>query len=68
MSEPQSGAKVQVQWGLDGYVEAEVVEVYGPPTRRHVLVCLTPELSGDIVDDRKTLSVPLAAVKQAEAA
>lgn len=68
MTEPQPDTRVLVEWGLEGQVAADVVEVYGPPARRHVLVRLTPEVSGDIVDEPVTLSVPLDAVRQAEAA
>lgn len=68
MTEPQPEAQVLVQWGLEGHVAAEVVEVYGPSARRHVLVRLTPEVSGDVVDESVTLSVPLDAVKEVEAA
>jgi hypothetical protein len=32
--------------------------------RRHVVVLLTPELSGDIVDEPSTVSMPLDAVKK----
>lgn len=66
--EPSEGDLVLVTWGLDGDVSAEVVQVYGPPARRHVLVRLTPDLSGDVVAEPTTLSVPLDAIKQPEAA
>lgn len=68
MTEPQPEARVLVEWGLEGHVAADVVEVYGPPARRHVLVRLTPDVSGDVVDEPVTLSVPLHAVKEVEAA
>lgn len=39
-------------------------EVYGPPTRRHVIVLLTPELSGEIVGEPTTVAMPIDAVKK----
>ena len=68
MYEPQPGERVLVEWGLDSQVGAEVIEVYGPEARRHVLVRLTPQLSSDVVDEPSTLSVPLSAVEQVETA
>lgn len=68
MSEPQLGERVLVKWGPDTQVLAEVMEVYGPDARRHVLVLLTPEISSDVVDQPTTLSVPLYAVEQVETA
>lgn len=68
MNEPQTGQRVLVEWGLDAQVGAEVIEVYGPPALRHVLVRLTPQLSSDVVDEPTMLSVPLSAVEQVETA
>lgn len=68
MSEPHPGERVLVEWGLGGQVGAEVIEVYGPPALRHVLVRLTPQISSDVVDEPTTLSVPLSAVEQVETA
>lgn len=68
MSEPHPGERVLVEWGLGNQVGAEVLEVYGPPARRHVLVRLTPQLSSDVVDEPTTLSVPLSEVEQVETA
>lgn len=55
------GDEVLVSWGFED-VRGRVQEVYGPPARRHVVVLLTPELSGDIVDEPSTVSLPLDAV------
>jgi len=55
------GDVVLVSWGFED-VRGTVREVYGPPARRHVVVLLTPELSGDIVDEPSTVSVPFDAV------
>lgn len=68
MTEPHPGERVLVEWGLDTQVGAEVLEVYGPPALRHVLVRLTPQISSEVVDEPTTLSVPLSAVEQVETA
>jgi hypothetical protein len=68
MSEPQIGERVLVKWGPDAQVMAEVMEVYGPDARRHVLVLLTPEVSDDVVDQPTTLALPMYAVEQVETA
>lgn len=62
------GTRVHVTFGLDGEVAAEVVETYGPPGRRHVLVRLSPELSGDVVAEPVLLSLPESAVREAQPA
>lgn len=59
------GAEVVIPWGFDAEVRGTVEEVYGPPARRHVVVRLTPELSGAIVDEPSTVSMPINAVKKA---
>lgn len=68
MTEPKLGERVLVEWGLAGQVQAEVAQVYGPPALRHVLVRLSPEVTGDVVDEPVTISVPVEAVHQVEAA
>lgn len=55
-----SGDEVWVPWGLEK-VPASVLEVYGPGSKRYVLVRLTPEESG-VVGSPSTLSVPYDAV------
>lgn len=62
------GTRVYVTFGLDGEVVAEVVETYGPPARRHVLVRLSPELSGDVVGEPLLVSLPESAVREAQPA
>jgi len=61
------GEPVVVAWGLADVI-GTVHEVYGPPARKHVVVKLTPELSGDVVDEPTTVSVPLDAVRRVEPA
>ena len=62
-SELSYGEEVAISWGL-AEVHGTVHEIYGPPARRHVVIMLTPEVSGDIVDEATTVSVPLDAVKR----
>ncbi len=61
------GEPVVVAWGLADVI-GTVHEVYGSPARKHVVVKLTPELSGDVVDEPTTVSVPLDAVRRVEPA
>lgn len=61
------GDEVAISWGL-AEVHGTIHEIYGPPTRRHVVIMLTPEVSGDVVDEPTTVSVPLDAVKRVEPA
>ncbi|MGH9071746.1 MAG: hypothetical protein ACRDX8_11410 [Acidimicrobiales bacterium] len=58
------GDEVIVPWSNIHEVRATVHEVYGPPSREHVLVILTPELSGFVVDEPTTLSVPADLVRK----
>ena len=58
---PPPGTVVTFPWGL-AETRGTVVEVYGPAGRPQVLIELTPELSGDIVDEPTTVSFPLDAV------
>jgi hypothetical protein len=62
------GTKVQVDLGLAGDVVAEVVEMYGPPGQRRVLVRLAPEISGDLVAEPVVMSLPASAVRDAQTA
>jgi hypothetical protein len=64
---PKVGDTVLVQWGL-AEVRGRVAEIYGPPGRPYVVVELTPELSGEIVDESTTVSVPMEAVRLASVA
>jgi hypothetical protein len=38
-NEPAYGDEVLIPWAFEKDVRGTVQEVYGPPTRRHVLVC-----------------------------
>lgn len=58
------GDEVLIPWGFEAEVRGTVQEIYGPPARRHVLVLLTPDLSGYVVDEPSTVSIPIDAVKK----
>ncbi len=58
------GDEVLIPWGFEDDVRGTVQEVYGPPPRRHVVVLLTPELSGSVVDEPSTISMPIDTVKK----
>ena len=57
------GDEVLIPWGIDE-VRGTVHEVYDGPIRRYVVVELTPELSGSVVDERTTVTLPFDAVKR----
>ena len=57
------GEEVLIPWGLDE-VRGTVHEIYGTPPRVHVVVELTPELSGSVVDEVTTVTLPLDEVKR----
>lgn len=58
------GDRVLIAWGLEDDVCGTVQEVYGPAGRRHVVVLLTPDVSGPVVNEPSTVSVPIDAVKR----
>jgi hypothetical protein len=58
------GDEVLIPWGFGEDVRGTVQEIYGPPARRHVVVLLTPEISGSVVDEPSTVSMPVDAVKK----
>jgi len=62
-SDVKYGDVVLLPWGLDGEVAGTVQEIYGPPARLHVVVLLTPDVSGPVVDEPTTVSVPLSIVQ-----
>lgn len=62
IDEPTPGTRVLIPWGLGPDIEAEVDHVYGPPLRRHVVLWLDPEFSGETFDERVTISMPLESV------
>ena len=48
IAEPLYGEIIEIPWGPRHTVRATVHEVYGQPDRRHLIVILTPEVSGYI--------------------
>jgi hypothetical protein len=58
------GDEVLIPWGFADEVRGTVQEIYGPPARRHVVVLLTPQLSGSVVDEASTVSMPIDVVKK----
>ena len=63
----KAGDEVLIPWGL-GDVHGTVAEVYGTGSRRRVVVRLTPELSGYVVDEPTTVAYPYSDVRSAETA
>jgi hypothetical protein len=63
----KAGEVVVIPWGLDE-VRGIVAEVYGIGSRARVVVELSPELSGYVVDEPTTVALPLGAVHRAAAA
>lgn len=57
------GDEVVVPWGVDE-VHGTVREAYGPAARRRVIIDLTPELTGTVVDEQTTVSLPLDRVRK----
>ena len=62
------GDIVEIPWGSRHTARATVHEVYGNSGHRYVVVLLTPKVSGYIVAEPTTLSLPFAKVKRAPAA
>lgn len=60
------GDEVIIPWGLHE-VRGTIREVYGTPPHVHVVVELTPELSGSIVDEPTTVALPIDAVRKVAA-
>ena len=58
------GDEVIIPWGLDE-VRGTVAELYGSAPRIQVVVELTPELSSYVVDERTTVTLPVAQVRKA---
>lgn len=61
------GEEVLIPWGLDE-VRGTVREVYGQPGHEHVIIDLTPELTGTVVYEATTVSLPIDSVKQVQPA
>lgn len=62
--EPSYGEVVEIPWGGGRRIRGLVDEVYGPEGSRHVVVLLTPEVSGYVVDEPTTVVWPVAEVKR----
>jgi len=58
----QYGDLVAIPWGV-GEVRGHVHEIYGDAPRRYVVVRLTPELSGFVVDEETTVTMPYDSVR-----
>lgn len=58
------GDEVLIPWGMGNDVRGTVHEIYGPQGRRHVVVVLTPEVSGSVVDEPSTVSMPIDTVRK----
>lgn len=58
------GDEVLVPWGVDE-VRGTVESVYGSTGHERVIILLTPELSGSVVDGSTTLTLPLASIQKA---
>ena len=56
------GDRVVIPWGI-GEVSDTVAEVYGRVCDRQVVVALTTELSGFVVDQPTTVSFPIGWVR-----
>lgn len=61
------GDEVVIPWGVDE-VHGTVHEVYGEAPKIYVVIQLTPELSGYVVDEPTTVTLPIDAVKRAVSA
>jgi hypothetical protein len=59
------GDQVLLSWGL-AEIRGTIIEIYGRSPRQHVVVQLTPELSGYIVDEPTTVSLPIDLVRPAQ--
>lgn len=58
------GEEVEVPWGFEVAVRGTVYEVYGYDDDLRVVVLLTPELSGYVVDEPTTVVWPIAKVRR----
>ncbi len=61
------GDVVTFDWGL-AEVRGTVAEIYGREPRVHVVVELSPDVSGYVVDEPTTVSLPISRVRRAIAA
>ena len=60
-TEFKAGDKVSFLWGT-AKVYCTVLELYGEGIRARALLELTPEVSGEVVDERTTVALPLEEV------
>lgn len=65
--EPSYGEVVEIPWGGGVSIPGLVREVYGPEESRRVVVLLTREVSGYVVDEPTTVVWPVAEVKRVTA-
>lgn len=57
-SEPKYGDVVEFRWGIsEAY--GRVIEVYGEPHNRQVVIMIDPEMSDYVVDEPTTISLPI---------
>ncbi len=63
VDELRFGEEIIIPWGIDE-VRGTVREVYGIPPKIYVVVDLTPALSGYVVDEPTTVTMPLDSVKR----
>ena len=61
------GDAVVIPWSI-AEIRGTVAEVYGPANDRRVVVALTPEMSGFVVDEPTTVAFPIHLVRPAVAA
>lgn len=57
------GEEVVIPWGLDE-VRGTVHQTYGRPPREYVVVALTPAVSGAVVGEPTTVTLPADVVKR----
>ncbi|MCQ3811979.1 MAG: hypothetical protein KTV68_15660 [Acidimicrobiia bacterium] len=63
--EPNYGEIVEFPGGGGTFIRGTVHEIYGFPPRRHVIILLTPEISGEfVVDKPSTVSWPLEGIRR----
>lgn len=58
------GEEVEVPWGFEFSVRGTVHEVYGFDDDLRVVVLVTPELSGQVVDEPTTVVWPISRVQR----
>lgn len=61
------GDEVVIPWGIDE-VHGTVHNIYGTAPNVRVVVRLTPELTGTVVDEPTTVTVPAERIKRVQPA